>query len=453
MKIKLTPKEHQREAIKLCLNSRKFLVCHDTGSGKTVTMLCIAYLQMEHYDIDNTIIVATNSAIRSITNEMKKTFDTEPITLEDLQEGKKGVLLIAYQNVNKKFIDSIPQGRYTLIFDEYHKLKSPKTQTTKLCTLLKRRCVNCYGFTATPISKDFRDLYELIRFLNPLIFTNWETFCKDYTLFYKMNLPNRNFPVIKPYKYRNLEKLKRTLKPIMHTYFPEANLKWLEIMIPLEDVEGYRRTREEALTPTGDEQKDKALPMHAVKKCKRFVALSKGKLKALYKVVKEHIDRGVIVYCDEYATLNPVYKFLKDICKFDVLKYTGVSSQKEKDKSFNEFTSNASGKVLLLSRVGGASLNLQATNHLVTFDLPSSLLSVQQLVGRVKRMDSAFIDEGFYIHMLITETSVEHYWLEFIKTYEQPLKQLLNSNGLPKGMPPYNEYLKKKLINDKVWNR
>ena len=448
MKINKIPKPHQKEAIQLCLQNKKFLVCHDVGQGKSLTMLCVAYLLQKHYDIDGCIVVATNSAIRSLTNEMKNTFNDTPLSLETFQTKAKGIVFITYDEI-EKLLDKFPQGRFALFLDEFHKVKDPKTTTTKLSNILKKKCVRRYGFTATPIMKDMKDLYMLIKWLDPMIFSTWKKFCDDYTLYYKMNI--NGFEILKPYKYKNYEKLKRALKTIVHSYFPKRDISFIKYAIPMEDIEGYRRTRDDALASTGDEKKDRALPMHAVKKCKQFVAVSNGKLQKLKEIVSSIVDTyGVVIYCDEYATFNPVYSYLSK-AGFTVLKYAGVSSKKEKDISFEEFTKAPKGKVLLLSRVGGASLNLQATNQLIIFDQPSILGNYVQCVGRCTRMDSKY--KKFFIHILVTENSVEDYWYQYITMYKEPLSRVFGNGNIPSGIPSYNEFLKKKMIKDTVWNK
>lgn len=446
MYINKIPSEEQREGVKFCRTRNKGILCYATGTGKTLIMLMDSMLKLEHDELNGVVIVGTNSALKSIRTELWETFREKPLDIKRLARGKKGISLVPYTQVSK-VCDMIPQGRYMLILDEYHKVKSPKTATTKACTKFRKKFISCYGFTATPIMKDFRDLFELVKWMNPLILGTWEAFCKEYTLFYRIPT-GKGFDILKPYRFRNFEKLKRVLEPIMISYFPDYDIQYEERPCELTDVESYRKVIKEALAPTGDEKRDKALPMLAIRACKNHVAISKNKMQKLLDTVREVIQYGVIVYCDEYKTLNPVYKVLTHF-GFEVLKYTGKQTTRQNDKSMDEFVSNPKNKILLISRVAGASLNLQATNRLIMFDMPSHIGAVQQLMGRVARKYSEY--DSYYIYLLITKGTVEEYWFKYITMYAEPLKKLFNNGLVPQGIPTYDEFLKKQLINDTVW--
>jgi superfamily II DNA or RNA helicase len=451
MIINKIPSKEQKEAIQFLLSRKKALVCYGTGTGKTLIMLSVAKLHLEHKGVNTVFIVGTKSALKSIKKELWDTFEEKGKGVEEYLQGQGGIILLSYDEMSK-LIRKIRNEINVLILDEFHKVKSPKTQVTKNSNCLKMKCQYWYGFTATPIMKDFKDLYNLVKWLNPLIFESWEKFCTDYTLFYRMPLlcKGRKIDVLKPYKLRNVEKLNRLLKTLIISYFPDYDLRYVKDSVALEDVEGYRKAIADSLISTGDEDKDKALPMLAVKKGKHFVALSKSKLKSLYARIKKTISSGVIVYCDEYKTLNPVYSYLSK-CGFNILKYTGKQTDKQNDSSMQKFLDDPKNKILLLSRVAGASLNLHVTNHLIMFDMPSSIGAVQQLMGRVARRYSQY--STYYIYLLITESSVEDYWYQYITMYAEPLKRLFNNGLVPSGIPSYNEFIKKRLIKDYVWNR
>ena len=448
MFINKTPSPEQKEAIKFCLDRRKGLVCYGTGTGKTLIMLIISYLQLKHQDSSGIIIVGTSSALKSIKREMWDTFREKPMSEKHFLQERRGILLINYSEVGH-LAPKLKRNNYTLILDEYHKCKSKNTQTTKNCTKLRRKCSKVYGFTATPIMKDIKDLYSLIHWLNPMILGTWEQFCQEYTMFYKIPT-NRGFDILKPTRYRNLIKLKRVLEPIMITYFPDYDITYVRKPCELEDVKGYRNAIKEALVPTGDEKRDLALPMLAVREAKKFVAISKPKLIALLKTIREVIKSGVIIYCDEYRVLDPVYKLLTKK-NFEVLKYTGKQSDKLNDKNMDKFTEEPENKVLLISRVAGASLNLQATNRLIMLDIPSNIGAFQQLMGRVARKYSTY--DSYYIYLMITEETVEDYWYDYITMYSEPLKKLFGNGLVPKGVPSFSEYAKKELIKSRVWEK
>lgn len=449
MKINKIPSSEQKEAIKFCMNHNRGIVCYGTGTGKSLISLSVAKLYLKHHNINSVFIIGTQEALKSLKKELSSTFMEKSHTIKDFKKGYQGIIFLKYGEIQNLIPLLNSNYNYVCIFDEFHKLKTSTTKITKISNKLKLKCKYRYGFTATPIMKDIKDLYNLVKWMNPLLLDSWEMFCKRYTMYYTMTT-GKGIKIIKPYKFKNFDKLRIVLKDLIISYFPEYDIKYIESYCKLEDVNGYRDTIKTALSPTGDDDKDKALPMLAVSKAKNFVAISKSKLIKLLELVNDLYAYGVIIYCDIYHTLNPIYKLLTHK-GYTVLKYTGKQTDKQNDESMQSFINSPKNKILLLSRVAGASLNLQVTNHLIMFDMPSSIGTFQQLMGRVARKYSKF--GTYYIYLLLTKGSVEEYWFLYLTMFAEPLKNLFNNGLVPTNIPTYNEFIKKQLLKDAVWNK
>ncbi len=128
------------------------------------------------------------------------------------------------------------------------------------------------------------------------------------------------------------------------------------------------------------------------------------------KVIKDEIDKGhpVLTYLD-YSDIVDRLEMLLNKTKSitgvkQVLKVTGSVSLKEREiveESIKE------GTVVLITSAGTESINLQKSNSMIFYDVPFSVLTFIQAVGRITRMDSKYSEQ--HIHIIEATGTIDSY--------------------------------------------
>ena len=71
-------------------------------------------------------------------------------------------------------------GRTVVVWDELHKLKNPKSSLTVLNRVACNQAYARWSLTATPLSRNLEDCYNLVNFINPWYLGTFDSFKKEY---------------------------------------------------------------------------------------------------------------------------------------------------------------------------------------------------------------------------------------------------------------------------------
>ena len=130
-----------------------------------------------------------------------------------------------------------------------------------------------------------------------------------------------------------------------------------------------------------------------------FISLIREKMKG---------NHPTLIYCDYNEVVDRLEYLLKATQSKtgvkQILKVTGSISLKEREK-VEELIDI--GTVVLITSAGTESINLQKADSLVFYDIPFSILTFMQAVGRVTRIDSKYNEQ--YIHLLETVGTIDSY--------------------------------------------
>ena len=129
-------------------------------------------------------------------------------------------------------------------------------------------------------------------------------------------------------------------------------------------------------------------------------------LKLIITKIKD--NHPTLVYCDYNEVIDRLEYLLKVSKKItgisQILKVTGSVSLKEREK-VEELIDEKT--VVLITSAGTESINLQKADSLIFYDIPFSILTFMQAVGRVTRMDSKYKTQ--YIHLLEASGTIDSY--------------------------------------------
>jgi superfamily II DNA or RNA helicase len=112
-----------------------------------------------------------------------------------------------------------------------------------------------------------------------------------------------------------------------------------------------------------------------------------SKLEYLKKVLLYHLDKGekVIVFTEFADTANYIYDKLKDKLNYKIEKITGEDDETKIEK-IKDWLKEEEPRVLISTDVASYGLNLQYANIVINYELPWSLVTLEQRVGRVWRL-------------------------------------------------------------------
>ena len=194
----------------------------------------------------------------------------------------------------------------------------------------------------------------------------------------------------------------------------------------------------------------------------KYVDMSEEKRNLLFDLVlngkssdsdESLLDKGVIIFIkflDVIAQIEQDFK-AKGI---DTYIIQGSTSEKGRKEISLEFRGNPKSKVILISKAAGESLNLQATNEIILYDLPDGPGAYNQTIGRICRNFSRFEEEGrsFYIHYIIVDDTLDVYKPILLSSKKQLEEEILHADTINlKGTGSFNAELLKRVRRDLLW--
>ena len=347
-----------------------------------------------------------------------------------MQKGAR-ISIITHTSL-KKYIDYITElknngKRLILLVDEAHCLESNDSKIYQMVASIRHYFSVCWFATATPLKNNIEGLYWLMHMLDPNILGRWEYFKANFLVIDR-------HPVVRYYGkgkykqkrivweeeivgYKNIQALREILDKYIIIKQKQYNLQFQYHKTELleSEVKPYLEAGEGLLR---DSAKDSfAVRMHDLQmvvdnineKYKVENKLS-SKEQLFIRLVREKIKdkHPTLVYCD-YNEVVDRLEFLLEKSKHitgvkKILKVTGSVSQKEREKVEDLIDETT---IVLITSAGTESINLQKADSFIFYDIPFSILTFMQAVGRVTRIDSKFNKQ--YIHLLEVQGTIDSY--------------------------------------------
>ena len=191
----------------------------------------------------------------------------------------------------------------------------------------------------------------------------------------------------------------------------------------------------------------------------RYVDLSEEKRNLLIDIIKNGkssdsdetlLEKGVIIYCQ---LLDVVETLRSDLESNGIECYViqGSTKESERGRLAREFKGNPNSKVVLITDAAGESLNLQATNEIILYNVSAKY---NQIIGRIVRNFSKFEEQGrsFYIHYVITDETIDEYKPILLSTKKELEEEILHADTISlKETGSFNSYLLKEIRKKLLW--
>ena len=398
---------------------KKCFMLDDTGLGKTAQVLGYCKLLQKSKFKSNpneplkVLIVVTSSILFQWKSEVEKFTDLHCDVAD--QKSKKDrdrhyekfaknnmqILIINYHKILKDY-EQISQLNFdAVVFDEASQLKENNTKMYKLFKTICDRTPRVVLLTATPISNNLEEFYNLFELFNmPGILPDRNEFIATYLVTKKVKVKTRwgekmidtisgsrldMIPVFKnlisPFFIRRLNtdddselsKLKMNIiqVPVLPTKEQKDLCNALKVDQATNDtpiISLYTDFVKVSCCPQIYSNDFSNISPKAIRLIEFLQSTDRkvvlfAKFIEFHKIMQQYLDKAGIKYCCINGTL----------------------SAKDRQKSKSDFENDPEIKVIMLTGAGKFGLNLQITNQLVFTDIPYTPSDVFQIIGRVFR--------------------------------------------------------------------
>lgn len=503
LKDTVTPFENQKAQYEKLRKRKRALLVDKAGSGKTLTTLMSFCNLFDRQLVQNLLVFSPRSAFDKNVwrNETHKWTHLRSISFPDLvamyerNPTKLEGILKHYQVIygknthltgNPAMVSKIlATTRCVVAVDEVHKFKNPKLKTTQTAKIELSRSYVFWAITATPLSRDLSDFYNIVDFIKPFALGSFNAFKSTHCYVGKQVIG-----------YDQIRKKRREVEVVLGCRdwdYLMAVLDYLiiqgESSMEVEFVwERYEMSKYESslydkiasgltLDVGGDDSawfskvlsEDIVIPnltdrvMKSVDKhSSRFIYLqtvANGmmsetgeftrtdgvKTKLLLDRLKELTDKGesVLVYCSYLSTVALLKKIIPTVgIKAKVLESTGDHVLTDRD--FNESHVKTCPHIVLCTKASSESASYYFLKTVFIFEIPTVPDTFAQFVGRITRKNSMYPDE-LRCHIFISD-NIDMYKMLSVSAKAYQMERISNKeNNIP-------EDYKVQVLDIQYWN-
>ncbi|GMI09136.1 hypothetical protein TrVE_jg12629 [Triparma verrucosa] len=435
------------------------ILADEMGLGKTLQSISVLVYLKEFKNITGPhLIVVPKSTLSNWMNELKRWAPTlrgvkfhgmkderEEMVENVLKPGQKDslrswdVVVTTYEvcNTEKKALSKF--AWHYLIIDEAHRLKNEASMFSQTIRSYETR----YRLllTGTPLQNNLHELWALLNFLVPDVFSSSEQFDEWFNLDIddgesKKELIGQLHKILRPFMLRRLKAdVEKSLPPkhetILFTGMSKMQKKLYKEIL-LRDIDTVQGTSGGGQGRTAvlnivmqlrkcaghpylfPGQEDRSLPPlgeHLIENCGKMVLLDK-----LLKRLKEKGHRVLI-----FTQMTKILDILEDYVvmrKHNYCRIDGNTTYDVREDSIDKFNAPNSDKFcfLLSTRAGGLGINLQTADVVILFDSdwnPQADLQAQDRAHRIGQKKDVLV------FRLVTEHTIEE---KVVERAQQKLK-------------------------------
>jgi len=387
--------------ISLYENGINGILADEMGLGKTLqTISLIGY--MKHYRNINGphMVIVPKSTLRNWENEFKRWCPSvnavcligdqetrSTFIREVMLPGDWDVCITSYEMVIKeKSVFKKYNWRY-MVIDEAHRIKNEKSKLSEI--VREFRTANRLLLTGTPLQNNLHELWALLNFLLPEVFTSSEDFDEWFnssSCLEDNDLVKRLHSVLRPFLLRRLKsevekrllpkketKIYISLSKMQREWYTKVLMKDIDIVNGAGKVEKMRlqnilmQLRKCCNHPYLFDGAEPGPPyttdFHLVENAGKMMVLDKllKKLKAM--------DSRVLVFSQMTRQLD----IMEDYCiwrGYNYCRIDGNTAHEDRQSQIDEYNSPDSKKFLFMlsTRAGGLGINLATADIVIIYD-------------------------------------------------------------------------------------
>lgn len=439
----LIPRAHQRTGSAWLLTKKKALLADETGLGKTATLGLLIAMLKELGELENGRILVTcrAAAVRQWERELnrmlvgirvvtalgsaKKRFETLSSDWDVIISGKE-IFVRDWEAYNQ--VDLM-----AMFVDDCDELRHRKTRFAHAAKKIAAHTRWTVVANATPLAKDLRDLHSTSEMVGGReLFGSENRFMQTYTTQQKIQLPVRGGRMMTTKKvtgYINLNDFKAKLEPIAlrrtASMLDDVDMPLVvpqTVFIELHPAQRqkYRELQEGVLKIIKSGRVSEVKMIEALQIWAKGMACCAGlpalgeddgpqasaKMDWVMSKLNGDLEREkVLIFIHNIAMIKAAQVRL-EAADIGYTTISGLdSSADRRNEAVQKFWDDDSCRVLLMTKAGTSSLNLQTARHLIYLDSIANPASMLQLLGRLKRQGSRF--PTVYTHTLIASDTAD----------------------------------------------
>ena len=414
---------YQLDGIAFAVGAGRAIIADDMGLGKTIQGIGVAELLSQDADISKVLIICPASLKSQWRLEIRRFSDRDcQIVLGSAPERATQYdnscffTVCNYEQVLRD-INTIESVKWDLIIlDEAQRIKNWKTKTSQMVKAL--RSPFALVLTGTPLENRLEELFSIVEFIDDRRLGPAFHFYNTYRVIDEKG---------KLLGYKNLDELRRKLKPVLlrrtrNGVLDELPPRTTEIRrIPpteeqLDIHKGHRAIIQTIISKKYISEMDLLRLQKALLMC-RMVANStflvdkqppgySSKLEELDILLDQLLseeDRKIVLF-SEWTTMLNLIEPLLEKHNANHVRLDGSVPQKKRQGLMHQFQKDPDCRLFISTNAGSTGLNLQAANTVVNVDLPWNPAILEQRIGRAHRMGQK---RSVQIFLLVTERTLE----------------------------------------------
>jgi len=427
------------------------ILADEMGLGKTIQSIAfLAYLKQFQKKNGYFLVVVPKSTMPNWSRECKlwcprlNAIVLNPVkeereeTLALISEHKFELVITSYEGVNI-CINKLKKIKWeVLIIDEAHRIKNENAILSKNVRLLQSKFRLLV--TGTPLQNNLHELWSLLNFLLPDIFSSSSDFDEWFNMGGGENKDkkteggNENMEEAEDKNAEIVQQLHKILKPFLlrrtkseveKTLPPK---KEIHIKVGLTELQKdiYKNLLTRSLLQTESKTIYKNIIMQLRKACNHpylFEGIEKpnpppnhlviysSKMRILDKLCNKLFGKSQILI---FSQMTRMLDILEDYCnerRYQYCRIDGDTSLEARERMITEFTQKNSSKFIFLlsTRAGGLGLNLMTSDTVILYDSDWNPQVDLQAMDRVHRIGQT---KPVLIYRLLCENTIEEKILE-----------------------------------------
>ena len=398
---------YQKEGVDFALFKKSAIIADEMGLGKTLQAITLALLKKDIFNLEKVLIICPASLkeqwkreIERFTNETAIVIAGTKVKRQEIYQRDRGFFKIT--NYEAVLRDSMVIHRYKpdlIILDEAQRIKNFETKTAESIKSIPHK--QSLVISGTPLENKLEDLYSIVQFANPAMFTPLWEFAAEHFILKKQK---KN----KIHGYRNLDIIHQKLKPLVIRRkkedvlddLPEQVTNSYYIDLTQEQMEihqGYLRLllpilNKKFMTPIDIRRMYELLTSMRMVCDSTFLIDRRTnlspKLKELEGLLIDLVleNKRKVVIFTEWTTMTFLIGKALSGLEIPFVEFTGKVPVTKRQSLITEFNQNPSCMVFLSTDAGGVGLNLQIADCVINFELPWNPAKLNQRTGRVMRI-------------------------------------------------------------------
>jgi SNF2 family DNA or RNA helicase len=421
LKVELLP--YQLDGIAFAAAAGRAILADDMGLGKTIQAIGMAELLAREAGIRKVLIVCPASVKSQWRSEILRFAERDcQIVLGGAEQRasqyENGCFftICNYEQVLRDIL-AIERVKWDLIaLDEGQRIKNWEAKTTQ--TMKSLRSPFALVLSGTPLENRLDDLFSVAEFIDD------RRLGPAFRFFNRHRVTDEKGKVL---GYKNLERLRESLKPILLRRTRSAVMKDLpprttEIVriAPTNeqlDIDGGQMqvistiVRKPYISEMDLLRLRKALLLARMNADSTYLVDKRApgfsskleRLEELFEDLAAEEARKIVLFSEWTTMLTLIERQIKRF-KLDFVRLDGSVPQKKRQQLVHQFQRDPACRLFLTTNAGSTGLNLQAANTVINVDLPWNPAVLEQRVARAHRMGQR---NPVQVYLLVTEGTIE----------------------------------------------